>query len=181
MRSSYAASTERVDSATRFPVNNKDGMWSDRKPTKPFDSTPPPSNTDAGPEGVVTVSNLTVVGKAMVVRGHITSKESLHIEGEVSGTLELPGARLTVGQTAKVVADARAREIEIIGTLSGDLDASKKITVRKGGRLIGDCRTPGIVIEEGAYYKGKIEIVNPDEQAQLETARAGLRRAAAGT
>ena len=128
------------------------------------------------------VSNLTVIGKAMVVRGHITSKESLHIEGEVSGTLELPGARLTVGQTAKVVADATAREIEIIGTLSGDLNASKKITVRKGGRLIGDCRTPGIVIEEGAYYKGKIEIVNPDEQPQLDAARtAAIKRVVAAT
>jgi cytoskeletal protein CcmA (bactofilin family) len=105
----------------------------------------------------------------------------LHIEGEVNGSLELPGARLTVGQTAKVVADARAREIEIIGTLSGDLQASKKVTVRKGGRLIGDCRTPGIVIEEGAYYKGKIEIVNPEETAQDDAARIAMKRVAIGT
>ncbi len=156
-------------------------MWTDRKATKPFENTPAGASTDAGPEGVLNVSNLTVIGKAMVVRGHITSKESLHIEGEVNGTLDLPGARLTVGQTAKVMADARAREIEIIGTLSGDLDASKKITVRKGGRLIGDCRTPGIVIEEGAYYKGKIEIVNPDEHGLSDMARASVRRVAAGS
>lgn len=154
-------------------------MWSDRKPTKPFENTSASVNSDVGPEGVVNVSSLTVIGKAMVVRGHITSKESLHIEGEVNGSLDLPGARLTVGQTAKVMADARAREIEILGTLSGDLDASKKITVRKGGRLIGDCRTPGIVIEEGAYYKGKIEIVNPDEVG--EAARTAMKRVAAGT
>lgn len=156
-------------------------MWSDRKSTKAFENTSPSAATETGPEGVLNVSNLTVIGKAMIVRGHITSKESLHIEGEVNGTLDLPGARLTVGQTAKVSADARAREIEIIGTLSGDLDASKKITVRKGGRLIGDCRTPGIVIEEGAYYKGKIEIVNPDEQGLSDIARASIRRVAAGT
>jgi cytoskeletal protein CcmA (bactofilin family) len=154
-------------------------MWSDRKPTKPFENTSASVNADVGPEGVVNVSTLTVIGKAMVVRGHITSKESLHIEGEVNGSLDLQGARLTVGQTAKVMADARAREIEILGTLSGDLDASKKITVRKGGRLIGDCRTPGIVIEEGAYYKGKIEIVNPDEVG--EAARTAMKRVAAGT
>ena len=154
-------------------------MWSDRKPTKTFENTSASANAELGPEGVVTVSNLTVIGKSMVVRGHITSKESLHIEGEVNGSLDLPGARLTVGQTAKVMADARAREIEILGTLSGDLDASKKITVRKGGRLIGDCRTPGIVIEEGAYYKGKIEIVNPDEVS--DAARIAMKRVAAGT
>jgi cytoskeletal protein CcmA (bactofilin family) len=155
-------------------------MWSDRKPTKPFENTSAGSNADATAEGVVNIANLTVIGKAMVVRGHITSKESLHIEGEVNGSLDLPGARLTVAQTAKVVADARAREIEIIGTLSGDLDATKKITVRKGGRLIGDCRTPGIVIEEGAYYKGKIEIVNPEDYLQ-EEARAAIKRVATGT
>lgn len=156
-------------------------MWSDRKPTRSFENTSPSVNADAGPEGVLTVQNLTVIGRAMVIRGHITSKESLHIEGEVNGKLDLPGQRLTVGQTAKVTADVRAREVEIIGTLSGDVDASKKVTVRKGGKLIGDCRTPGIVIEEGAYYKGKIEIINPDEQAQSEAARAGMRRVAAAT
>ena len=118
----------------------------------------------------------------MMVRGHIRSKESLHIEGEVDGKLELPGARLTVGATARVVADATAREIEIIGALSGDLEASKKITIRKGGRLIGDLRTPGIVIEEGAYFKGKIEIVNPEEQEAADAAPTPpAKRAAVAT
>jgi cytoskeletal protein CcmA (bactofilin family) len=153
-------------------------MWSDRKPTRPFENPAPEPSPSAGPEGIVNVSNLTVIGKAMVVRGHIKSKESLHIEGEVDGTLELPGARLTVAASARVAADARAREIEVIGTLTGDLDATKKITVRRGGRLVGDLRTPGIVIEEGAYYKGKIEIVNPEEHPVAEP---GVKRAAAGS
>jgi cytoskeletal protein CcmA (bactofilin family) len=160
-------------------------MWSDRKPNRPLEYPSPGSNPNpnpsagTGPEGIVNVANLTVIGKAMVVRGQIKSKESLHIEGEVTGSLELPGARLTVGPTAKVSADAVAREIEVIGTLTGDLDASKKITVRKGGRLVGDLRTPGIVIEEGAYYKGKIEIVNPEEQPAAEA--VPVKRVAAGS
>ena len=157
-------------------------MWSDRKPTRPFENAGSGANPQGGSEGVLNIANLTVIGKAMMVRGHITSKESLHIEGEVDGKLELPGARLTVGATAKVVADATAREIEIIGALSGDLVASKKITIRKGGRLIGDLKTPGIVIEEGAYFKGKIEIVNPEEQEMTEAAGpAPVKRAAAAT
>ena len=131
-------------------------------------------------EGIVSVANLTVIGKAMVVRGRITSTESLHIEGEVNGTLELPGARLTIAPTAKVTADATAREIEILGSLSGDLDATKKITIRKGGRLVGDLRTPGIVIEEGAYFKGKIEILNPEEP-EIEQPAAPTTRAVAAT
>jgi cytoskeletal protein CcmA (bactofilin family) len=155
-------------------------MWSERKPTRPLENAASSANAQRATEGIVNVANLTVIGKAMVVRGRITSTESLHIEGEVDGALELPGARLTVGPTAKVRADATAREIEIMGTLSGDLDASKKITIRKGGRLTGDLRTPGIVIEEGAYFKGKIEILNPEEP-ELEPAAPAVTRAVAAT
>ena len=99
----------------------------------------------------------------MVIRGQITSKESLHVDGQVDGTLDLPDFRLTVGPNGRVGADTRAREIEVLGTVAGDLEASKKITIRKGGRLVGDLRTPGIIIEEGAYFKGKIEIVDSEE------------------
>lgn len=155
-------------------------MWSERKPAKPLENAGSSANAQRATEGIVSVGNLTVIGKAMVVRGRITSTESLHIEGEVTGTLELPGARLTVGSAARVTADATAREIEIMGSLSGDLDATKKITIRKGGRLVGDLRTPGIVIEEGAYFKGKIEILNPEEP-ELEQAAPAATRAVAGT
>jgi cytoskeletal protein CcmA (bactofilin family) len=61
-----------------------------------------------------------------------------------------------------------AREVDVLGSVNGDVEASKKITIRKGGRLVGDLRTPGIVIEDGAYFKGKIEIVNTDEATAAE-------------
>lgn len=154
-------------------------MWSERKP-RPLENAGVSASPQRMSEGIVSVANLTVIGKAMVVRGRITSTESLHIEGEVNGTLELPGARLTIAPTAKVTADATAREIEILGSLSGDLDATKKITIRKGGRLVGDLRTPGIVIEEGAYFKGKIEILNPEEP-EIEQPAAPTTRAVAAT
>lgn len=79
----------------------EDVMWSDRKATKPLENTPSGAKADAGQEGVVNVSNLTVIGKAMMIRGDITSKESLHIEGEVNGSLELPGARPLFGSDAR--------------------------------------------------------------------------------
>ena len=173
-------------------------MWSDRKSTRPPEPAParssstpvpPPARSMSTPaatsasEGVVNVGQLTVIGKAMIVRGDIRSRESLHIEGEVDGSLDLPGSRLTVGPTARVGANARAREIEVMGTLAGDLEASKKITIRKGGRLTGDLRTPGIVIEEGAYFKGKIEIVNSEAEPDANSSAAAneaTRKAAAG-
>jgi cytoskeletal protein CcmA (bactofilin family) len=130
-------------------------------------------------DSVGPITNLTVIGRAMMIRGQITSKESLHVEGQVDGTLDMPDFRLTVGPHGRVGADTKAREIEVLGTVAGDLEASKKITIRKGGRLVGDLRTPGITIEEGAYFKGKIEIVDSEEPQAAGTPSEG-KKATAG-
>jgi cytoskeletal protein CcmA (bactofilin family) len=148
-------------------------MWSDRnKQDNSFSRTysGPSSPIERASEAVGPVSNLAVIGKGMVIRGQITSRESMYVDGEVTGTFQLFDCRLTVGPNGRVDADVKAREIEVLGRVSGDMEATKKITIRRGGRLVGDLRTPGIVIEEGAYYKGKIEIVNSDEHPQLRAA-----------
>ena len=102
---------------------------------------------------------IAVVGKGMIIKGQIRSAEHMHIAGEIDGSLYLAGCDLTVTADSKVRADVTAREVEISGSIQGNVDASRKITVRKGGKLIGDLHTPGIVIEDGAYFKGNIEIV----------------------
>lgn len=142
-------------------------MWSDRKQdssasgrvatlTDPAAQKPTASGSPA----------LAVIGKAMLIRGQIKSREDLQVDGHVDGTVDLQDCRLTVGPKGKVGAGAKAREVEVFGTVNGDVDATKKITIRKGGRLVGDLRTPGIVIEDGAYFKGRIEIVNSDGQPE---------------
>jgi cytoskeletal protein CcmA (bactofilin family) len=154
---------------------------SDRKQFNfPGRSSTPPKEAVPFSDSVGAVSNLTVIGRAMMIRGQITSKESLHVDGQVDGTLDLPEFRLTVGPNGRVGADTKAREIEVLGTVAGDLEASKKITIRKGGRLVGDLRTPGIIIEEGAYFKGKIEIVDSEEQPQSTEIEADIKKATAG-
>ncbi|MGH9656613.1 MAG: bactofilin family protein [Bryobacteraceae bacterium] len=148
-------------------------MWTERK-------TPLSNRTHGAGEpqepissSAVTVATLAVIGKAMVIQGQIFSRESLHIDGEVTGKIDLPDCRLTVGRTGKMAADVVAREIEVLGSVRGDLRASKKITIRKGGNLIGDLKTPGIVIEEGAYFKGRIEIVGAGQPESSRAAVAG--------
>jgi cytoskeletal protein CcmA (bactofilin family) len=114
----------------------------------------------------------------MVINGQIKSGEHMHISGEIDGSLYLAGYDLTVTVDSKVRADVTAREVDISGSIRGNVDATRKITVRKGGKLIGDLRTPGIVIEDGAYFKGSIEIVtregrpNEEEAAPAAAARA---------
>jgi cytoskeletal protein CcmA (bactofilin family) len=142
-------------------------MWSDRKQENSSPRTASGLGDNLEPVAStnpvrVTSPGLAVIGKAMIIRGQIKSKEDLQVDGEVDGTLELPNCRLTVGPNGKVGAGATAREVDVLGSIDGDVDASKKITIRKGGRLVGDLRTAGIVIEDGAYFKGKIEIINSE-------------------
>jgi cytoskeletal protein CcmA (bactofilin family) len=148
-------------------------MWSERKQENNPSRRPLALDNQAGTPLQTTspvVSGLAVIGKAMVIRGQITSKEDMHVDGEIDGTLDMPNCRLTVGPSGKVGAGARAREVEVLGSIDGDVEASRKITIRKGGRLVGDLRTPGIVIEDGAYFKGKIEIVTTEVPAVHQNA-----------
>lgn len=106
----------------------------------------------------------------MLIKGQIKSGEHIHVDGEVEGTMYLPGFDLTVTAPGTIHGNVNAREVDSAGTIEGNVDATKKITVRKGGRLLGDLRTPGIVIEDGAYFKGKIEIVNSREEPDANEA-----------
>lgn len=140
-------------------------MWSEQKKENNPSRRPLALDNQAGlPAQAISpaVPGLAVIGKAMVIRGQITSREDMHVDGEIDGSLDMPNCRLTVGPSGKIGAGARAREVEVLGSVDGDVEASRKITIRKGGRLVGDLRTPGIVIEDGAYFKGKIEIVTTE-------------------
>ncbi len=163
-------------------------MWSDRKQQEdstriaPALSRPgePPSEAPggSGPAAAADSRGVAVIGKDMIIKGQISSAEHMHIAGEIDGSLYLAGFDLKAIAGSTVRADVTAREVDISGSIQGNVDATRKITVRKGGRLIGDLRTPGIVIEDGAYFKGNIEIVtgesrqNADEVAHTTSANA---------
>jgi cytoskeletal protein CcmA (bactofilin family) len=103
-----------------------------------------------------------VLGKSVMVKGQIFSREDLTIDGEVEGTVELQENRLTVGPNGRVQATVKAREIVVLGTIHGNVEASEKIDIRKEAKLVGDIKTTRIVIEDGAYFKGSIDIIKPD-------------------
>jgi cytoskeletal protein CcmA (bactofilin family) len=99
------------------------------------------------------------IGKSVVIKGQILSREDLWLDGEIDGTVEVPDHRLTIGPHAKLTAGIRAREVIVLGTVNGDVDAAEKIDIRKDARLTGNIKTGGIIIEDGAYFKGSIDIV----------------------
>jgi len=102
------------------------------------------------------------IGKAVKVNGQIISQEDLYVDGDVEGTVELIQHKLTIGPNGKVHAAIKAREVVALGNIQGNVEASDKIEIRKDARLVGDIKTARIIIEDGAYFKGSIDIVKPE-------------------
>ena len=126
-------------------------------------------------------SGSATIGKAVMIKGQIFSREDLVIDGEVEGTVELNDHRLTVGPNGKVQAAVKAREIVVLGTIHGNVEASDKIDIRKDARLVGDIKTARIVIEDGAYFKGSIDITReqkPQQPKPTQSAPAAVPAAA---
>ena len=98
------------------------------------------------------------LGKAIVIKGEVSGSESLYIDGRVEGSINLPGNRVTVGRNGIVLANIDAREIIILGQVRGTMTASDRFDIRNEGSLTGDIVAQRISLEEGAYFKGSIDI-----------------------
>lgn len=98
------------------------------------------------------------IGKSLVVKGEVTGSESLFIDGRVEGSVQLPGNRVTVGRNGTVDADIVAREIVILGKVNGNVTAADRVDIRNEGTLVGDVIAQRISIEDGAFFKGGIDI-----------------------
>jgi len=149
-------------------------MWSRKKdeeyspkpaytpPSEPAREGIPVSPTTRADSGEYRSGSQATIGKSVVIKGQIFSREDLFLDGEFEGTVELQEHRLTIGPNGKVQANVKAREIVIIGTIHGNIEASDKVEIRKEARLVGDIRTTRISIDDGAFFKGSIDIQKPD-------------------
>lgn len=107
------------------------------------------------------------VGKTTQVKGDIYSEEELFFDGELEGSIEVRQL-LTIGPNGKVKANVKARELIVKGSIHGDVEASDRISIMNGATIIGDVKTAGIVIEDGAYFKGGIDILRPENGKKPE-------------
>ena len=112
---------------------------------------------------------LALLGPTIVVKGEITSDEDLQIDGRVEGPVSLRGHRLTVGRSGELSSEVTAREVIVYGNVSGNLRARDRVEIKKDGRVIGDIATTRISIEDGAYFKGHIEIEHTQSSAPEKT------------
>ncbi len=136
-------------------------------------------NTNAvGPGGSTPAGAADRIGTGLRIKGELSGDEDLLVEGTVEGPIRLADHKLTVGLNGKLTSDVVAREIIVYGSVKGNLRASERIEIMKNGSVVGDLTTARILIEDGASFKGSIEIdreaaaVVPDKTALARAATA---------
>ena len=132
------------------------------RPVEPKKEVTPVSSSPMGKIEPESRGGSATIGKAVKIIGQIYSKEELYVDGDVEGTLEAQEHKLTIGPNGTVHAGIKAREVVVLGTIQGNVEAAEKIEIRKDAKLVGDIRTARIIIEDGAYFKGSIDIVKTD-------------------
>ena len=131
-------------------------------------SEPTPKSTSPAVAG----SAHTVLGRTVVAQGQLAAGEDLLIEGKFEGNINLENHCLTVGKDGQVKAEIRARQVVIQGSVSGNVTAREKIDIRRTGHVVGDLVAGTVAIEEGAYFKGSIDIARDEHSGAHADAAA---------
>jgi len=119
------------------------------------------------------------IGKSVQIRGELTGSEDLYLDGEIEGTIDLRDHSLIIGPNGKIKAAISARDLVVHGRIEGNVTATGRVELRKSSTLIGDISTQRIVIEDGAFFKGAIDI--KEKEAKAEARKPMVAAAAAGS
>jgi cytoskeletal protein CcmA (bactofilin family) len=161
-------------------------MWDKKKPDTPRVALPEPKDLTTNKKSTDSMRQLDSIGSrdtgwlgsSLHVKGDITGSEDLLIDGSVEGLIQLDERKLTVGTTAKITADINARDVVVYGYVKGNVRAMGRIEIKKDGSVIGNLTTAQIMIEDGADFKGSIEI---DRGAEKEADKNVSSRAASAS
>jgi len=133
-------------------------MWTNK------DAQPgPPASPALNPPGSP-ARTTGYLGPGLQIKGEITGNEDLRLDSKFEGTISLGGFRLTVGPTSRVDGEITAREVVVAGEVKGNINARDRLEIKKGSSVSGDLTTARIVIEEGAYFSGAVEIDRSNTQ-----------------
>jgi len=125
-----------------------------------FSPTPytPPKNITGSMEQAT-------IGRSVVIKGDISGSESLYIDGRVEGTINFTDSRVTIGRNAVIVANVSAKEVVVMGTVTGNIHCADRLDIRSEATVTGDVVTPRVSIEDGALVKGSVEVRTEKRQA----------------
>jgi cytoskeletal protein CcmA (bactofilin family) len=102
-------------------------------------------------------AEVALIGRSVIIKGELTGSEDLYIDGQVDGSIELQGNSLTIGPNGQVRANVNAKGVVVQGKLEGNIRATERAELRKSAIAVGDIITQRVAIEEGAYFKGKVD------------------------
>ncbi len=151
--------------------------------TEPARPTPPTSAQDlaARNRAEISAGDQATISKGLIVKGEITGTESLFIDGKVEGSINLPNNRVTVGHNGQVAGSPalciNAKEIVVMGKIHGNVSAADRIDIRAEGALTGDVSASRISIEDGAFFRGAIDIRKAEPSADVAASPAAPKPA----
>jgi cytoskeletal protein CcmA (bactofilin family) len=167
------------------PTNQPTTPGRPGEPERPAAPAPAPTSAVSEPSApaarpvTTTTADQATIGKSLVIKGEVTGSESLYIDGRVEGSINLSGNRVTVGRNGVVSANINAREIVVLGKVRGNLTASDRVDIRSDGSLTGDVVAARISIEDGAFFKGGIDIRKAGQKSNAEESKAPAEAATA--
>ena len=135
---------------------------------KPASAPPAPRPMEAGRSETARSVDIATIGKSVIVKGELSGSEDLYVDGEVEGSISLNGQSLTIGPNGHLRANVEARNVIVHGSVNGNVRASERVDLRKSASLTGDIWTTRVSIEEGAYFKGTIDIQKPESGPRIE-------------
>ena len=123
-------------------------------PATPQSTTPTTTNTPAP----VLARNIAMIGPKISIKGTISGEEDLLIQGKVEGTISLGEFEVAIGESAEVKANIRAKAVKIDGLVEGDITGGEKVVISKSGNVHGNIVAPRVTLEDGAIFKGSIDM-----------------------
>lgn len=140
---------------------------SDNAPKQPY--TPSTLTPVAPIKTVNSPIEQATIGRTLVIKGEVSGNESLYIDGRIEGSLMFKDHRVTVGRNGVVAANISAREVVIMGKVTGNIECTDRVDIRSEGSLTGDIQSRRISVEDGAMVRGSVQLT-PAEHKQEKAA-----------
>jgi cytoskeletal protein CcmA (bactofilin family) len=121
-------------------------------------------NAYTPPKNITSSMEQATIGRSVVIKGDVSGAESLYIDGRIEGTINFADSRVTIGRNAVIVANVTAKEVVVMGTVTGNIHCTDRLDIRSEGSLTGDVVTPRVCVEDGALLKGSVEVRNAQKQ-----------------
>jgi cytoskeletal protein CcmA (bactofilin family) len=151
----------------------------ERNKNKPVATSPARESTAATTSVPVTPEPVTarsdaMIGPSIVIKGTVSGDEDLLVHGRVEGSIDLGGQEVAVGQSGRVTADITAKVIKVDGEVTGDITGNEKVVISKSGNVRGNIVAPRVTLEDGAVFKGSIDM-DPGDTGSAKVSLASQR------